>query len=309
MRWIGNILYGLLYPVLLLARLCSILGLGRIAHPLLYIALTKVLKYRNRIIERNLLVILPDASDRERARIKNDYYHHLCDLVFEAILSFTAHKEELQNRIVIQNESEVKAIMLSKRSKTILLTHIGNWELFCQWGALYAEDQYQTVILYTSFKGSILNQLMIRLRQRTGAILVSTKEMRKFFRLQKGPKPVINFFAIDQNPGDPFHQEWLSFFNLNIPVLSGPEKFLKGRNQDVYFLWVEKEKSSGRYILSLHPIVYEKNVDLDLTRKQLRLLEDNVKKDPSIWLLSHNRFKYSRAENKFESVKDNSLDI
>jgi KDO2-lipid IV(A) lauroyltransferase len=132
---------------------------------------------------------------------------------------------------------------------------------------------------------------MMGLRQRFGAILVSTKSTLDLFRVQKTKQVCINLFAIDQNPGDPYHQHWLPFFGQTVPVISGAEKFAKSQKQAVYFLRVTK---SNTYVLELIEVKYVTDKPYDLTMKQFELLENNILEDPSLWLLSHNRFKYNK---------------
>ena len=52
------------------------------------------------------------------------------------------------------------------------------------------------------------------------------------------------------------------------------------------------EKKNNKYILQLEKIDYYKDADYEVTKKQMKLLENNILNDPSLWLLSHNRFKF-----------------
>jgi KDO2-lipid IV(A) lauroyltransferase len=214
----------------------------------------------------------------------------LADLIVETLWCFRANPEELKPKVLLKNPEVINQIFESGQNATILLSHIGNWELFCQWASLY-DPRINIVILYTQIKNEKFNNHMLNLRQRFGAYLVSTKATLDLYRAQKIKNVCLNFFAVDQNPGDPYNQHWLNFFGQSVPVISGAEKFVKSQTQKAYFLYVTKGEC---YEFELIELNYDSSIPYDLTEKQFLLLEKNILENPSLWLLSHNRFKYRK---------------
>lgn len=267
-------------------------GYGRFLRSFIYYSLSYVLKYRKHVVEKNLRVIVPLISDVEIAMYRKKYYRHLADLLVESLWCYKATDSELQSRVRFKNPEVVEQISSRGENITILLSHIGNWELFCQWVGMYSQ-KFKMAILYTPIKNKNLNDFLCLLRQRTGNQLVSTKSMLELFRLQRATPLCVNFFAIDQNPGDPYNQHWLSFFNKTVPVISGAEKFVVSQNQKVYYLYISKPDI---YEVELVEINYDPKRPFDLTEKQFKLLEKNILDNPSLWLLSHNRFKFIRED-------------
>lgn len=255
----------------------------------IYFILKYVIRYRKRIIFKNIQIINPNYNKKEQQAIANSYYWHLADLIMETLWSFGASKEKIYTKVEITNMSVFEDIYQSKKNATILLSHIGNWELFCQWSSLYI-PKLSVLTLFTPIKNEILNKLIQKYRGRFGTVMISTKSTLNLYRAQKINFPCINLFAVDQNPGAPDEQLWLDFFDKYVPVISGAEKFAKSLDQDVYYLHIEKD--ANKYILTLEKIIYEKEVLNDITIKQMKLLENNILKNPSLWLLSHNRFKF-----------------
>jgi KDO2-lipid IV(A) lauroyltransferase len=207
----------------------------------------------------------------------------------ETLWCFGANKDKIYSKVEITNMNVFEDIFLSKKNATILLSHIGNWELFCQWSSLFI-PKLRVVTLFTPIKNALLNDIIQSFRGRFGTVMISTKSTLNLYRAQKTNFPCINLFAVDQNPGAPDEQLWLDFFNKKVPVISGAEKFAKSLEQEVYFLHIEKRNK--KYELRLEKIDYEIESDNDVTKKQMKLLENNILKDPSLWLLSHNRFKF-----------------
>lgn len=258
---------------------------------ILYIILRYILKYRYKIVENNIKIINPNFTTKEILETKKLYYKHLSNLILETIWCYTATESEISPKVSIKNMEVFEAIYNSNKNATILLSHIGNWELLCQWAALNI-PKLNIITLYTPIKNKILNDLILKYRTRFGVEMVSTKSTLDLYRKQKIKGVSINLFAIDQNPGDPYNQYWTQFFNQEVPVISGAEKFAISQNQDVYFLFVDKIKT--HYELELIKLDFNKDKPYNITDMQMNYLEKNIKNKPYLWLLSHNRFKYKK---------------
>jgi KDO2-lipid IV(A) lauroyltransferase len=277
--------------VFISVKLLYFFKLEKLFQKILFYFLKDIIKYRERVILKNIqhLGIDNEAS----VKVLNDFYQHLSELVFETIWCFKASPSSIKEKVEISNMEVFDQIYDSGKNATILLSHIGNWELFCQWSALYI-PRLNVVTLYTPIKNNALNQLLLEYRQRFGVQMVSTKATLDLYRKQKTLNPCINLFAVDQNPGAPFEQYWTRFFDAQVPVISGAEKFAISQKQDVYYLKITKNPQ--KYTLVLQKIDYDNNTPFDLTIKQMKVLEENILLNPALWLLSHNRFKYANQK-------------
>lgn len=280
-------LYTLFYGVKWLYKL-NLVGFLR---TIIYFILRYLIKYRYQVIHKNVSIILNGSSESEIKECIRQYYKYLSNLILETIWSYTASEVELKPKVMIKNMDVFEDIYHSKKNATILLSHIGNWELLCQWAALYI-PHLNIITLFTPIKNKKINEVIYNFRTRFGVELVSTKSTLELYRKQKTLHVAINLFAIDQNPGDPYHQHWTHFFGEEVPVISGADKFARSQKQDVYFLDVEL--IDNQYVLELKHIDYDPEKEYDITHKQMQFLEQNILKKPYIWLLSHNRFKFKK---------------
>jgi Kdo2-lipid IVA lauroyltransferase/acyltransferase len=256
----------------------------------IYIFLHYIIRYRKQVIQKNLLIIYPTENQKLIIEKTKKYHRYLAKLILESIWAFGANLQEIYPKVKFKNLELFEEIYQKGDNATILISHIGNWELFCQWAALYI-PKLKVNILYTPLKNKTIDSIMVMLRQRFGARLISTKSTLDLFRIQKEDSVAINLFAIDQNPGNPYHQHWLPFFGREVPVISGAEKFAKSQCQKVYFLYVTKNIN---YELELIELNFDPNVEFNLTQQQFQILEKNIIENPCLWLLSHNRFKYEK---------------
>lgn len=255
---------------------------------LVYLVLHYLVRYRKAVILKNLAIIYSLESKSFYEIKLKEFHRYLAKLCLESIWSFGASAEDIYPKLRFKNLDKFEEIYKSGQNAAILISHIGNWELFCQWAALYI-PKLKVNVLYTPIKNASFNRIMMHLRQRFGARLVSTKSTLDLFRIQKTDDVAINLFAIDQNPGNPQGQYWMPFFGQDVPVISGAEKFAKSQNQKAYFLYVTY---TNVYELELIELPYDSAIDYDLTHKQFQILEKNILENPCLWLLSHNRFKH-----------------
>lgn len=269
------------------------LGIEKPIARMLKFILKNILSYRKHVIFKNLNAISPKSSLDEMNKLVDNYYSHLADLILETMWVFTAKKEEIYPKVRFKNLEKFGEIYSKGNNVTILISHIGNWELFCQWAPLFI-PRLQVVVLYTAMKSRFFNSRMLQFRQRFGANLVSTKSILELYRIQKIKQPCINLFAIDQNPGDPENQYWMHFFDKKVPVISGAEKFAQSTKQACYFLKVDKEENF--YSLEMIEMNSNPSPEMEVTNEQMRLLEENIRLNPALWLLSHNRFKHQKSK-------------
>ena len=68
---------------------------------LLYLILSKIIKYRRKVILENLHYAFPEKSDREIRIIMKKYYKHLSDLILETVKLHTISETELNKRLTI----------------------------------------------------------------------------------------------------------------------------------------------------------------------------------------------------------------
>ena len=67
-----------------------------------YMVLRYIVKYRKQIITENLKFAFPDKSEKEISKIRNRYYHNMCDLAVESVKLYSMKESELKERLLIQ---------------------------------------------------------------------------------------------------------------------------------------------------------------------------------------------------------------
>ena len=105
------------------ALACLPFGLLYFISDILYLLLRYVLKYRYRVIEKNIRESFPEYSPDKRLEIINKYYHWLADYFVEAIKLAGMSSDELKERMSFEGIEELEAYTRLGRSCALYLWH------------------------------------------------------------------------------------------------------------------------------------------------------------------------------------------
>jgi Kdo2-lipid IVA lauroyltransferase/acyltransferase len=285
-------MYYLVYGFFYLVSLIPMRGLYFIGDGI-YAVIYYLFRYRREVVMANLLIAFPEKTQKERTAIAKEFYHHFIDSFMEVIKLCSASDQFLKKRFTIDME-DLDALYRSGKSCQIHLGHTFNWE----WGQLVLSTltPYKVMVVYMPISNPIFEKLFYHLRTRTGNIFLSAAKMRDQMEPFLARQYLLGLVA-DQNPSRPQTSFWLNFFDHPAPFVSGPEKGAEANALPVVFAHMEKPKR-GHYrgVVKLATLDASKLVAGELTLAYVRYLEDVIRKNPSMWLWSHRRWKHEWKE-------------
>ena len=86
----------------------------------LYFLFYYILHYRKKIVRINLENSFPSLSPSELKTIEQEFYHHFCDVLFEAIKALTISKKTILKRFKITNPRNVGSLLSRKQEHRAL---------------------------------------------------------------------------------------------------------------------------------------------------------------------------------------------
>lgn len=267
---------------------------------LLYLIMYKLLRYRIKVVDRNLKNSFPQLSKKERNVIRNRFYHHLFDIVVESIKIFSITAEESKKRFVVVNPEILDDFYDKGRSVIIVGGHYNNWELLAVGVAHYFK--HEPMAIYHPMRSQFLNEKMVSSRGKFGLRMVARSETKSFFANLK--KPTANIFGADQSPSISKKVYWTKFLNQDTPLMFGPEKFGTENNYPVVFGAVSKVKR-GYYKFDL-TLLYDNPATSKygaITEAHTHLLEQQIIEAPEYWLWTHKRWKRKRRPDEVNDPK------
>ncbi len=257
---------------------------------LLYYPLYYLIGYRRKVVRKNLVSSFPEKSVEQIIAIEKEFYKHFTDMIFENIKFNSISKSEVLKRVeMIGCESFEEEY---KKGKKILLgcSHYGNWELLSLAFAMY--NPGKTLVIYKPLNNKSFDEWYKYWRTRLGAIFIPMRETLRAISAYKNDNYTM-CFASDQSPVKQEATHFIEFLNQPTAVLLGIEKVSRKTDNPVYYLNTERI-GRGRYKVKLEPIFLNptETTDLEITKKHFAILEQTIKRAPSYWLWSHNRWKH-----------------
>lgn len=249
-----------------------------------------VLKYRRKVINKNLEYALPKLSKSENSKLLKGIYTNLTDILLESFKSYTATLDEIRQRYKVTIADNLNTEADAGRDVTTFAAHYGNWE----WGTLMLPEQSRhTVIgLVKPLKSKMLNDYVFGERAKNGAQMVSVYDKDKaMLKEDKLVKSVV--FIADQNPTNKAKSIPVTFFGRETLALHGAEDFARQNNTAVHYLRI-KRIARGHYTVDSE-LLCDDVLSLEygaLTQKYFDILQSQILDNPTAWLWTHKRWKH-----------------
>lgn len=256
-----------------------------------------VLRYRRKMVRRNLVSCFPDKSPKEIKRVEWQIYRNFVDVMIESMYSIHMSKKEIRKRLTYSGEEVLDQALAKKQACFIMTSHSGNYE-WLTGAKLSFEKDYNYFTIYRALSNKHFDKVMMDVRQRRGNQNIEMHDlMRKLDDNHR--RGVTGFYGMiaDQKPSpkNPHRWYWTTFLGLDTPFLTGTEYL--ARKYDYAVIYARMTKlGRGRYHCHLEMLCDEPNATApgDITEMYARRLEQDIQASPSIWLWTHNRWKYRK---------------
>lgn len=284
------IAYLLIYPVLWLLSMLPFRVLYAFSD-VLYFFLYRIFGYRTKTVKYNLKLVFPEKSNKEIKQIMDKFYHHLCDMILEAIKSMTISEKDLKKRFTFANMNLINDIEAERKSIVLMCGHYGSWEWIF---IMQRYMKHKGFAIYKRLGNKYFDRLVKRIRAQYNTDLITTKEA--FITIAKShakQELTISGFASDQSPKADKAFHWQEFMGIKVPVHTGAEVLAKKLNMSVAFFGVKRLKR-GYYETTFTKITDNPNSykDYEITDKFLKLLEAQIHEAPEYYLWTHKRWKH-----------------
>ncbi|KAA6321937.1 Lipid A biosynthesis lauroyltransferase [termite gut metagenome] len=291
-----SVLYYILYSVCFLISLLPFKILYFLSD-LLYFPLYYWIRYRRRIVRKNLITSFPDKTKKEIIVIEKKFYAFFCDYIVETIKLLSIRKANMYKRMTFKNIEDCDTYIRQGRSCGVYLGHYCNWEWITSF-PMYTHEQAICGQVYHILQNKAFERLFLRLRERYGAISIPMGDtLRKIITFRNENRPFIIGFISDQAPLWNSIHYWTNFLNHDTPVFTGTERIAKQTNLVVYYADITRPKR-GYYVCEFRKLTDSPAdfSDYEITEMYMRELEKTIIKEPQYWLWTHNRWKRTREE-------------
>jgi KDO2-lipid IV(A) lauroyltransferase len=254
--------------------------------------LKDVVKYRRSLIEKNLSICFPSASEEVRTGYLNDFYANLSHIVIESISAFSLSNEVAESRLKVMNPEVLDKLFDMGKDVIITGGHYTNWETATLSASQVKHDVYA---LYKPLKNVFMEGKVQGSRSKFGVHMISIKDF-KVYMIEAHETPRAFIFGIDQSPRKN-SAEWITFLGRDTLVFTGPERLSKEFNMAVVSGNIRRA-GRGKYELFYELLVEnpQETEPMQITEVTMEAVEKQIIAYPGDWLWSHNRWKHHKEE-------------
>lgn len=282
------IIYGL-FKALAMLPFCVLYVLSDFVYFLLY----HVVRYRRKVVEDNLAKCFPDKTPEERKRIERGFYRHFADCFVETIKLLHISDREVKRRITFENVELIDRLTKAGKSIVVYFSHCGNWEWAPSVTLHTTTDGVEYCQVYRPLRNKAFDRLMLKVRSRFGShSFAKATVFRDLLHLKKDGIVSVTGFMSDQKPshGDPTYVTM--FLNRPTAFITGTETLATRMGMAAVY-WDMEKISRGHYriVTRLLDDGSHQAPRGELTQNYALLLETTIRRNPSIWLWTHKRWK------------------
>ena len=261
----------------------------------LYYPFYYLIRYRRKIVRRNLTESFPQKNMDEIKKIEKSFYRFFLDIFFETCKFATVSEKEIRRRMKFVNPEAVNQPFIENKPVSLYLGHFGNWEWISSM-PLHLKDGFISGQIYQKLRNKTVDRLMYEDRIRFGATNIEMRETVRWIseKIKNQDITIVGYIA-DQSPRKKQLKHYLDFLEHQAPVLTGTEKIAKKYGMDVFYVDVKRIKR-GYYEASFVKMHENPQLlpDFELTEIFFNLLEESIHKHPELYLWTHNRFKHAK---------------
>ena len=289
-----RLLYGLTYAISLLPFwLLYLISDG------FFLLIYYLVRYRRKVVWKNLSSSFPEKSEAELRQISRQFYHWLCDYFVETVKLLSISNERLLRRIEFRGVEELEKCFDQGQDCAAILGHYCNWEWLSATGlAFKRHPEAMTGLIYHPLYNDAFDRLFIDIRKAHGGDCIPKQDiLRHLVTLKRDNRRSLFGYISDQAPRWHNIHLWLPFLNHDTPVFTGGERIMRKMDDAVFYVEMERPRR-GQYtctfkLVSPHA---SQEPDNEITRRFFQMLEETIRRAPSYYLWTHNRWKRTHEE-------------
>ena len=296
MKQIGYyMLYAFVYTLSLLPfRVLYLLSDG------LFILVYHVIRYRRKVVWRNLTTSFTEKSPQELRQIERQFYDWFCDYIFETFKLLSISDEHLLEHIEFRGVDELEKVFDNGQNCAAILGHYCNWEWLSASGLSFQRyPQAVMGLIYHPLYSAAFDRLFIALRSAHGGRCIPKKDiLRHLVNCKQQDQHYLFGYISDQAPKWENIHLWLPFLNHDTPVFSGGERIMRKMDDAVFYVEMERPRR-GHYICTFRLLsehAAQEQEEYAITKRFFAELERTIRRQPAFYLWTHNRWKRTREE-------------
>lgn len=256
--------------------------------------LTFIFKRNDRVTEvtkRNLRRAFPDYTSEQVDEICEKYIRCCIDYFFEFLAFTHFSSKQVQKRCLFRNAEIVNESLKTNSFAICYAGHMINYEFLTSFPMVL--EGYGMCHLFLDDTPNVIQSWIMSTRSKYGAVNIpTTNPLRTLIRLKKeidsstSAYPAYVFGTLADMDTFEKHPHESDFFSYQMEMATGSERIGRKYDMEFFFAFIERPQR-GYYVVTLHkmkPQVDPKTYKYAYTDEFVRLLEQNIRLQPEIWM-------------------------
>lgn len=254
----------------------------------------RLIRYRRDVIRENLAKCFPELDEKERLRIERRFYRNFSDSFVETLKLLHISDKEIERRVEWQNLDVLRSELAAGRSVAIYFSHCFNWEWAPSVTLHLNEPGVEFCQIYRPLDSERFDELMLDVRSRFGSqSLPKDVALRRLIGMRREGLKTVTGFMSDQHPGHGDPGLVTTLLGQPTRMITGTETLARKMGMAVAYWDIERLRRGHFRIATV--LIASDPASLpegEITERYTRLLEKTIRREPSNWLWSHNRWKH-----------------
>jgi KDO2-lipid IV(A) lauroyltransferase len=268
--------------------------------------LEHVLRHRHSIIDMQLAACFPGRDSRWIDATRRAFFRSFADVSVEIMKAATIKADEIDRRVAFEGGEAARAALDSGQSIIVVTSHNCNWE----WTLLKLSVSmgHPVHATYKPLKGRFGDRLMLTIRSRFGAEMITARRLLMRVLRYRGPARIVAIVA-DQAPTSSAVRYFTQFMGLDTAFFIGPEAIARAAKLPVWYLAMRRV-ARGRYQVTFVPLCEagEELAPGALIERYAAAVESLTRECPPDWLWNYRRWKVQRdADGNPKIVKSGEI--
>lgn len=250
-----------------------------------------IVGYRRKVMDKNLRIMFPDASDAERNRIRRAFQRNFSEAAIETLKGFSMSEDELRDRVTIENPELLAPFIEGQQSMLILTLHQSNVEWMV--GRICLALPCPVAGVYKPLHNARMDSIIKAGRARFGKPVPIKNVAREVLRQRKSFRAML--LAADQSPISREKRFWHPFFSQRAPFYYGPQTIAEA-GQSVVIFAHPRRISRGRYSIRWEILAEPPHTSggTEILERFIEACERSAREQPETWWLSNKKWKKAK---------------
>jgi len=270
--------------------------------------LDRVLHNRQDVVDMQLEACFPDKDAAWIASTRHAFFRNFADVTVEIVKAVSMSPEEIDRRVTFEKTESARAALAAGQSIIVVTSHNCNWE----WALLKLSRAMGAAVhaTYKPLKGDFGDRLMLSIRSRFGAEMISARRLLMRVLRYRGPARIVAMVT-DQAPTESGVRYFTHFMGLDTAFFIGPEAIARAGKLPVWYLAIRRQ-SRGYYRAEFRQIATagEELAPGALIERYVAEVEAITRENPPDWLWNYRRWKVQRdADGHPQVVKSGEINL